>query len=76
MLGPFVVQRTLSNGRGRVQIDAYGMLLVQQGRPFGVIAVPGEAHLLPEDVNMILEMYQEFFALGYRVAPKGTIRPL
>lgn len=71
-----VVTRDLSNGRGRIYIDISGSLWIQQGRPFGVMAVPGEAELQYEDFATINAMYAEFFARGYRIDPPGTIRPL
>jgi hypothetical protein len=75
MLGPFVVVRQLPHGRGRLCLDAHGMMCVQQGRPHSVIAVPGEVHLYPDDFKIIREMYKEWKRLGYKEPPPGTIIP-
>lgn len=73
-LGPFVLEIALSDGKA--SIDAFGMIIIQQGRPHGIIAVPGEAHLTPRDFAALQSLYNEFLRRGYTPAPPGTIRPM
>jgi hypothetical protein len=71
-----VVTRNLSNRRGRVHITTNGEVWIQEGRPFGVMAVPGESFLTIDDLNMIADMYDEFYSKGYRIPSPGTVFPL
>ena len=74
MLQP-IVTRMLNHGRGRISIQAGGDIFIEQGRPHGVMANPGEAFLAPSDFALINEMYQEYFARGHRIDDPGTARP-
>lgn len=75
MLKP-VITRRLSNGRGLVHVTWTGMVWLQQGRPHGVMARPGEAFLELEDLRLIAEMLREFEAKGGRRPLPGTAVPL
>lgn len=71
MLKP-VLTRNLPGGRGRVHINWTGMIWIQEGRPWGVMAQPGEAFLEWEDLAMIQDMVAEFVRMGGRRPPPGA----
>lgn len=75
MLKP-IITKDLSNGRGRVHINWDGMVWIQQGRPFGVMANPGEVFLNVEDLEMIDDMLEDFVATGHKILAPDVIRPL
>lgn len=64
----------LSHG-GRAHFSEGGVIHIQQGHPWGPMAVPGEAFLSVEDLRAIHRMFAEAYAEGWRPDPPGTIRP-
>lgn len=62
----------LSNGRAFVNHN--GSLIVQQGKPFGSICVPGEVHLNSKDITLLNKMLAAF--LKDNQVPKVSIASL
>jgi hypothetical protein len=48
--------------------------MIQQGRPFGVMAQPGESMLSFEDMKAIDDMIGMAMKRGWKPDPPGTIR--
>jgi hypothetical protein len=66
----------LPSRMGRAHFLRGGTIMIQQGRPFGVMAQPGEAMLSLEDMQAIDKMVGDAVATGWKPDPPGTIRPL
>ncbi len=65
----------LPSNRGRAHFCEDGTIWLQQGRPFGVMAVPGESFLTLEDLKAIDKLVKDARASGWKPDPPGTIRP-
>lgn len=68
--------KTFSLHHGRAHINWDGTIWIQQGRPFGVMANPGEAMLSIEDLHAIQAAIVELRATGWEPLPPGTVRAL
>ena len=66
--------KTIQLSHGRAHFSAGGVIHIQQGQPFGVMAVPGEAMLSVEDLEAIQTMYHQALIEGWQPDPPGTIR--
>jgi hypothetical protein len=64
----------LPSNRGRAHLLAGGTIMIQQGRPFGVMAQPGESMLSFEDMKAIDDMIGMAMKRGWKPDPPGTIR--
>jgi len=71
-----IITRDLPGGRGRVHINWDGMVWVQQGRPWGVMANAGEVFLDQRDLKIISDMLQEFEQSGGEILGPEVIQPL
>lgn len=71
-----VITREFSGGRGKVHINWDGTIIIQQGRPHGVMANPGECFLDVDDLQMMLDMLDEFKNTGNEILPKNVVRAL
>ena len=62
----------LSSGRASINFD--GTIVIQQGRPFGVMANPGEVMLSVDDLDVIKGLLKEFIDDGHRILDRKEIR--
>jgi len=67
--------KDLPSLRGRVGINFDGTVIIQQGRPHGVMANPGEVFLNQDDLDLIKDMLDDFVSEGGEILDPDVIRP-
>lgn len=65
--------KTFNLHHGRAHINWDGTIWIQQGRPFGSMANPGEAMLSQEDLKAIQVAMVELRATGWKPVKPGTV---
>ena len=68
--------KTIKTHRGLIHITWHGTIWIQQGRPHGVMANPGEVMLNLEDLDSIRTALDELRATGWEPVPEGSVIPL
>lgn len=65
----------LPSGHGVAGINFDGTIVIEQGRPHGVMANPGECFLSVEDLDFLKKMLKDFETSGGKILPPDAIRP-